>query len=122
MNWFYYFNINGLAKKAFIPKDYSAMSSQYDRANDLMYVFARKDTNQNGQAELTEPIEIFWIDVKHPENFGKQYQIEWKMGFFRTKSILVTFLLLFTFLVHGEQLDVETKAEISDFVKRETKY
>ncbi|MEM6864203.1 MAG: hypothetical protein AAF575_03435 [Bacteroidota bacterium] len=44
------------------------------------------------------------------------------MGFFRTKSILVTFLLLFTFLVHGEQLDVETKAEISDFVKRETKY
>ena len=73
---FYYFNINGLAKKAFIPKDYSAMSSQYDRANDLMYVFARKDTNQNGQAELTEPIEIFWIDVKHPENFGKQYQFE----------------------------------------------
>ncbi|WP_136468041.1 hypothetical protein [Flagellimonas onchidii] len=70
---FYHFNINGLDKKAFIPQDYSALSSEYDWANDYMYVFAKKDTNQNGQAESNEPTEIFWIDLKNPENFGKHY-------------------------------------------------
>lgn len=72
----YHFDINGLNKKALIPKQYAVMSSEYDSANDFMYVFARKDTNQNGQMESNEPMEIFWIDLKNPENVGYQYKTE----------------------------------------------
>jgi hypothetical protein len=72
----YHFDINGLNKKTLIPKEYSVMSSEYDSANDYMYIFARKDTNQNGQMESNEPMDIFWIDLKNPENVGKQYQTE----------------------------------------------
>ncbi len=70
---FYHFDIDGLNKKALIPKEYSVMNSEYDSANDFMYVFAKKDLNQNGQMESNEPTDIFWIDLKNPENIGKQY-------------------------------------------------
>ncbi len=73
---FYFFDINGLNKRALVPKEYSVMSSEYDSANDFMYVFARKDTNQNGQMEVNEPIDIFWIDLKNPKNVGMQYKSE----------------------------------------------
>lgn len=73
---FYHFDINGMNKKALIPKEYSVMSSEYDSANDFMYIFARKDANQNGQMESNEPVDIFWIDLKNPENVGKQYENE----------------------------------------------
>lgn len=73
---FYYFDINGKNKKALIPKNYSVMSSEYDSANDYMYVFAKADTNKNGQMENNEPIDIFWIDLKNPENIGIQYKSE----------------------------------------------
>lgn len=73
---FYYFDINGMNKKALIPENYSVMNSEYDSANDVMYVFARKDTNQNGQMESEEPMDIFWIDLKNPEHVGKQYATE----------------------------------------------
>ncbi len=70
---FYLFDIEGKLKKELIPKDYAVMSSEYDSANDFMYVFARKDSNNNGQMETYEPINIFWIDLKNPENVGRQY-------------------------------------------------
>ncbi len=73
---FYYFDLNGHNKRILIPKDYSIMSSEYDSANDFMYVFARRDENQNGQMETNEPTDIFWIDLQHPENVGKQYITE----------------------------------------------
>lgn len=73
---FYLFDSNGQHKKALIPLDYSVMSSEYDPANDFMYVFAKKDQNKNGQMELNEPTDIFWIDLKNPENVGKQYTTE----------------------------------------------
>ncbi|MEN7550033.1 hypothetical protein AAG747_19070 [Rapidithrix thailandica] len=73
---FYHFDINGQNKKALIPKEYSVMSSEYDPANDFMYVFAKKDKNENGQIEPDEPIDIFWIDLKKPENIGEQYKTE----------------------------------------------
>ncbi len=37
---FYYFDIEGKNKKNLIPANYSVMSSEYDSANDFMYVFA----------------------------------------------------------------------------------
>lgn len=73
---FYHFDINAQDQKALVPKSYSVMSSEYDSANDYMYVFAKKDTNENGQMETNEPTDIFWIDLKNPENVGKQYQEE----------------------------------------------
>ncbi|MFT5849083.1 MAG: hypothetical protein ACJARX_001544 [Psychroserpens sp.] len=41
------------------------MSSEYDSANDFMYVFAKAAKNQNGEMEQDEPTDIFWIDLKH---------------------------------------------------------
>lgn len=73
---FYYFDINGANKKALILKDFSVMSSEYDEVNDYMYVFAKRDTNQNGQMEVEEPTHIFWIDLKNPENRGTVYETE----------------------------------------------
>lgn len=70
---FYFFDINGKNKKILIPKNYSVMSSEYDSANDFMYIFAKKDENKNGQMELSENTHIFWIDLKKPVNTGLQY-------------------------------------------------
>lgn len=72
----YHFDIDGKNKTTLIPKTHSVMSSEYDAANDFMYVFAKKDSNQNGQMETEEPTDIFWIDLKNPEKVGKQYQAE----------------------------------------------
>jgi hypothetical protein len=73
---FYHFDIDGLNKKALIPKNYSVMSSEYDPANDFMYIIAKQDKNKNGQMEEFEPTDIFWIDLKNPENTGTQYMTE----------------------------------------------
>ncbi len=73
---FYLFDINGIYKKELIPKNYSVMNSEYDSANDYMYVFAKYDKNKNGKMEQDEPIDIFWIDLSNPENVGKQYKTE----------------------------------------------
>ncbi|TLX75005.1 hypothetical protein E9993_11475 [Labilibacter sediminis] len=71
---FYLFDINGNLVKPLVPKNYSVMSSEYDSANDFMYVFARVDQNKNGQMEYEEETHIFWIDLKNPENNGVQYK------------------------------------------------
>lgn len=70
----YHFHASGTSKIALIPDGYSVMSSEYDDAIDYMYVYARKDTNGNGQMDLDEPIDIFWIDLKSPELNGVIYR------------------------------------------------
>jgi hypothetical protein len=70
---FYMFDLEGLNKKELIPKNYSVISSEYDSANDYMYVFAQLDENNNGQRDDKEDIHIFWIDLKNPNNNGRQY-------------------------------------------------
>jgi len=70
---FYVFNINGEEKENLIPENYSVISSEYDCANDFMYVFAQLDENKNGQRDETEKVHIFWIDLKNPRNNGRQY-------------------------------------------------
>ncbi len=69
----YLFDIDGNKQKALVPKNYYVMSSEYDPVNDFMYIVARKDKNKNGQMELNEPTDIFWIDLKNPNKGGKQY-------------------------------------------------
>ncbi|TSE07005.1 EF-hand domain-containing protein [Aquimarina algiphila] len=71
---FYYFDINGENKKPLVPKNFSVMSSEYDPANDFMYVFAKLDQNENGKIENNEETQIFWIDLNTPEEKGVQYQ------------------------------------------------
>lgn len=70
---FFYFNSNGELNAPLIPERYSVFKSEYDSENDLMFVFARLDSNGNGQIEDREPIHIFWIDLKDPSKTGQQY-------------------------------------------------
>lgn len=38
-----------------------------------MYIFSRFDENKNGEIEKTEPIHIFWIDLKKPKIAQRVY-------------------------------------------------
>lgn len=69
---FYLFDLDGGNKENLVPINYSVISSEYDCANDFMYVFAQLDENKNGQREETEKVHIFWIDLKNPKNNGRQ--------------------------------------------------
>lgn len=69
----FYFDIHGLNPKPLIPTNYSVLSSEYDEANDFMYVHAKLDKNKNGQMEVSEPTSIFWIDLKNPSNNGLHF-------------------------------------------------
>lgn len=72
----YWFNLSGQNQGLLIPKTHNVLSSEYDPDNDYFYVYARLDQNQNGQSELEEPIEIFWIDLQAPTRHGKLYQAQ----------------------------------------------
>ncbi len=64
---FYHFDIDGLNQSPLVPLNYSVISSEYDSENDVMFVFAKLDKNENGKREEEEPIHIFWIDLKTPK-------------------------------------------------------
>ena len=70
---FFLFDINGDLNSALIPPTYSVRSSRYDPDNDFMYVYAALDENENGQMEVTEPVHIFWINLKDPSQRGRLY-------------------------------------------------
>ncbi len=70
---FYLFDIDAAHRKSLVPENYSVLSSEYDPANDFMYVFAQLDKNKNGKRDEGEDIHIFWIDLKNPQRTGRQY-------------------------------------------------
>jgi hypothetical protein len=70
---FYSFDINAESKRNIVPTDYSVYKSEYDPANDFVYIFTKLDQNRNGQIDELEPISVFWVDLKNPEIKGKQY-------------------------------------------------
>ncbi|MEM0994279.1 MAG: hypothetical protein AAGI49_14665 [Bacteroidota bacterium] len=70
---FYHFDLGATQQSVLVPKNYAVLSSEYDLANDFMYVFARMDENENGEMEYEESTHIFWIDLKNPKNNGIQY-------------------------------------------------
>ena len=72
----YHFDLDARRKFLLVPNNYSVMSSEYDPENDLMYVFATLDENENGQMEYEEATHVFWIDLKNPENRGIQFKGE----------------------------------------------
>lgn len=70
---FYHFDLNARKKTSLIPKNYSVLSSQYDYLNDFMYIKAKHDTDGNGKRDITEPIHIFWINMKAPKQAKRAY-------------------------------------------------
>jgi hypothetical protein len=70
---FYHFDISAGSKRNLVPANYSVYKSEYDSANDLIYVFAKLDENANGRIEDREADHIFWIDLNNPEKTGRQY-------------------------------------------------
>ncbi len=70
---FYYFDLRFNNKTSLVPANYSVIRSQYDPANDYMYVFASPDSDKTGIIDAKDEIHIFWIDLKNPKNNGKAY-------------------------------------------------
>jgi hypothetical protein len=64
---FFHINAENSLKTQLIPSDYSAIRSQYDSMNDVMYIFASHDINKNGSQEKTDPMHVFWINLKNPQ-------------------------------------------------------
>lgn len=62
----YHFDAGCISKTALLPPGYSVSRSQYDAANDAMYLFARHDANGNGTEDESEPLQVFWISLKTP--------------------------------------------------------
>ena len=71
---FLLFDMEGQMLDHLVPVNYSVRSSQYDPANDYMYVYAVLDENKNGHHDETEEVHVFWIDLKQPENRGRMYE------------------------------------------------
>lgn len=69
----YHFDLEGKNKSSLVPANYSVMSSEYDAENDVMYVYAKLDENNNGKREEREPIHIFWFDLKAPKMGERLY-------------------------------------------------
>jgi|GEM_PF-136877 len=70
---FYHFDSSGKERTQIIPADYSVERSQYDSMNDVMFIFARHDSDHNGQADKKEPVHIYWIDLKKPDKGKRLY-------------------------------------------------
>jgi hypothetical protein len=70
---FYHFNAACSEKMQLTPADYSVVRSEYDPMNDVMYIFARHDTNKNGKIDKKEPTHIFWVNLKQPAAAKRLY-------------------------------------------------
>ncbi len=70
---FYSFNVSGRERIQLVPSNYSVERSQYDSQNDVMYIYARLDANQNGKIDKKEPQHIFWINLKQPDKAKRLY-------------------------------------------------
>jgi hypothetical protein len=70
---FYYFDASNSASIQLVPADYSVFRSQYDSQNDIMYLFAKQDTNKNGTGDKMEPVHVFWFSLKAPQQAKRLY-------------------------------------------------
>jgi hypothetical protein len=70
---FYHFNASASQKVQLVPNNYSVVRSQYDSMNDVIYIFARQDSNQNGKIDKEEPLHIFWMSLKQPAEAKRLY-------------------------------------------------
>lgn len=70
---FYWFDAGGSQSVRLLPDDFSVIRSDYDPGNDVMFLFAKKDKNKNGEIEKNEPLHLFWISLKKPEKAKRIY-------------------------------------------------
>ena len=91
---FYHFDINANNKRNLTPANYSIYKSEYDPSNDLVYIFAQLDENQNGLIDDGEDVHIFWIDLKNPERTWKAILRLPLSGMFYNTRMINTFLSL----------------------------
>ena len=70
---FFRFDLHGKSLGPLIPLNYSVRSSQYDPANDYMYVYAAEDEDNNGRIEAKEKVKVFWIDLNNPKLRGLMF-------------------------------------------------
>ena len=70
---FYWFNAHGSQVTRLLPDDFSVIRSDYDPGNDVMFLFARRDKNKNGEIDNNEPLHLFWISLKKPEKAKQVY-------------------------------------------------
>lgn len=66
MRKLYHFDEINSKKTPLIPNGFSPIRSTYDYKNDIMYIYARYDSNKNGTPERKEPINIFYIKLNEP--------------------------------------------------------
>jgi hypothetical protein len=71
---FFLFDLDLRNSELLVPINYSVIHSEYDPANDFMYVFAVLDDNGNGQIDSKEPMHIFWVNLSDPKQRGAQYK------------------------------------------------
>lgn len=70
---FYHFDASSRNKTQLIPLNYSVIRSQYDPKNDVMFIYARRDENADGMISQSEPLHIFWMDLKTPTPAKRLY-------------------------------------------------
>ena len=70
---FYSFTAQATERVQLIPADHTAIRSEYDSRNDVMYIFAQEDSNHNGSPDKKEPMHVFWISLKNPEVAKRLY-------------------------------------------------
>ena len=66
MRRMYHIDQMNTTKTSLLPTEYSALRSTYDYKNDLMYIYARYDENNDGTPEHKEPVVVFWIRLSEP--------------------------------------------------------
>ena len=64
---FYSFNADATSKTQLIPNNYTVVRSEYDSGKDVMYIYAKEDSNKNGRRDSHESLHIFWISLKEPK-------------------------------------------------------
>jgi len=69
----FWFSASTDKRTMLLPADYGVVRSQYDPANDVMYVFARQDVNKNGMQDNDEPLHVFWFSLAAPDAAKRFY-------------------------------------------------
>ncbi len=71
---FYLFDLEGKRLAQLVPPNYSVVSSEYDPANDAMFVYASLDENANGKRESEEAVHVFWFSLRAPAPGERLYK------------------------------------------------
>ncbi|MEM9983762.1 MAG: hypothetical protein AAF804_01585 [Bacteroidota bacterium] len=69
----YHFDLDVTQRTLLLPENYSVRSSQYDLENDLLFLFASLDENQDGEIQVEEAVHGFRVDLANPDQADRVY-------------------------------------------------